>query len=59
MPKPKLWSFILEDDFLLLKCDDKIEHGFGPVVEARCIKDKPTHIKVWLSSIQLHTPSKP
>lgn len=46
MPKPKLWSFVLEEDFLLLKCENDIQHGFGPVVDVRCVKDKPTHIKV-------------
>lgn len=52
MPRPRLWSFVLEDDFLLLKCDKKIEHEFGPILEVRCITDKPTHIKVKALTIQ-------
>lgn len=46
MPKPKLWSFVVDGDFLLLKSGSGIQHDFGPVIDVRCIEDKPTHIKV-------------
>ena len=46
MGKPKLWSFVLEGDFLLLKTENDIQHCFGPIIDVRCFKDKPSHIKV-------------
>ena len=36
----------MEGDFLLLKNESDIKYSFGPVLDVRCVKDKPTHIKV-------------
>ena len=46
MPRPKLWSFVVEGDFLLLKNGTEIHHTYGPVLDARAVTDKLTHIKV-------------